>query len=43
MKQKYMDEDEIIKFIEDYIQNVKIDYAILLDGTWGNLIKKEDY
>lgn len=31
-----MDENEIIKFIEDYIKNVKIDYAILLDGAWGS-------
>lgn len=36
MKQKYMDEDEILKFIEDYIKNVKIDYALLLNGTWGS-------
>ena len=31
-----MDENEVINFIDNYIENVKIDYAILLDGAWGS-------
>lgn len=31
-----MDENEVINFIDNYIKNVKIDYAILLDGAWGS-------
>ena len=31
-----MDEDEVISLIDNYVKNVKIDYAILLDGAWGS-------
>lgn len=34
--QKYLTEEKIIKELDDYIYNVRIKYAILLNGSWGS-------
>ena len=34
--QKFLTEEEIIKELDDYIYNVSIKYAVLLNGSWGS-------
>ncbi len=36
MKNKYLSEKEIIDELNDYLYNVKIKYAVLLNGSWGS-------
>lgn len=36
MKNKYISEKEIIDELNDYLYNVNIKYAVLLNGSWGS-------
>ena len=36
MQENYVNEQMVADFIDDYLKNNKVNYAILINGSWGS-------